>query len=54
MTFILIINAIKSIILKIKEKDFNFLTIYLFLIGYILSNLLIVVNGRYNYPRVNA
>ena len=49
--FITLILLIFVIIKKINNiKNDKMLLTDLFIIGYILSNLLIVVNGRYNYP----
>ncbi len=46
----LYVGSLLSVIMEIKNKKFNLWFIELFSFGYILANILVVVNGRYNYP----
>lgn len=50
VTMLILIIIIKNKIIDLRKDNFKTLFIELFTVGYILSNLLIVVNGRYNYP----
>ncbi len=50
MVLTLIIFSILNSLSEFKNKRYNSLFIQLFTIGYILSNLLVVLNGRYNFP----
>lgn len=45
----ILFKIIKNIIYEIKNKKNSHMFLKIFIIGYILANLLIVVNGRYNY-----
>lgn len=46
----ILLCVLKNTIRQIKDKEYCFTWLKIFMIGYILANLLIVVNGRYNYP----
>lgn len=49
IVIIIILYVMISIIYDIKKKKYDNIFLEIFIIGYILANLLIVVNGRYNY-----
>lgn len=50
ITLLLLIIVIINEYNSLKKDNYKMLFIELFTIGYILSNLIIVVNDRYNYP----
>lgn len=52
ITLSFIIMAIYNLIKKIKADEYGIFVIEIFFIGYILANLLVVLNGRYNYPGI--
>ena len=49
VSFITVVSIV-SIIIEIKRKDNQWLFIELFSLGYILANLLVCLNSRYNLP----
>ena len=49
IVILILLMIINNIIYELKSKKNNHMFLKIFIIGYILANLLIVVNGRYNY-----
>ncbi|MCL2433101.1 MAG: glycosyltransferase family 39 protein, partial [Clostridia bacterium] len=50
MAFLILIGAILGSVLELKRREYNNLFLQFFVFGYALSNLFMVLNGRYNYP----